>query len=254
VTAVPQPGLLLTLDYPGYQERSRISDLVASFPGVDVWHLMVDPPPDASSAIEYARALLHGLAPDRRVDAVLAYCLASPIAHEVARLTTRLGQPPPVLVALDGAPCLPATVAHEYRQVVSRFGGTEAVPAVEPTPQALAEAPGALLAAMASELAEHAVRGVSDVDGEVDDVALHLVRELVDKATSWLTHVVAAHNAPFSPWPGQTLLVCSRNHPFRGPWPNVSASRTLSIDCGRGELLRHPEARAAVADALRRPA
>ncbi|GAA3728632.1 hypothetical protein GCM10022225_07490 [Plantactinospora mayteni] len=250
MTGAQQPGLVLTLDYPGYEERPRISNLVADVPGVEVRHLMTHPLPAVPSAVEYAEALVREVTADRRVDAVVSYCLASPIAHEVARLTTGRQRCAPILIALDGAPCPATTVVDEYRRVLSGFGAPDTEPAVALSGRAMVDRPRLLLAEMASELRLHVVRAMSGVADEVDEVALCLVEELVGKAIDWLTQLMAAHNAPFLPWPGEVLLVRSRDHPFNGPWPQVPTSRMWSVDCDREDLLRHPHARRLIAEAL----
>ncbi|MEU4244958.1 hypothetical protein [Actinoplanes sp. NPDC026619] len=244
------PTTVLTLDYPGYEERPRITGLIDA--GLDCVPLMRAPLPRRPEAIGYAETLLAARSDERPVRAIVAYCMTSPIAHEVARMTAARDGLPVLLVALDGAPCPDSLVAQEYATLVRRFGG-EGPPRVVPTRDELIADPAGVLAAMAAELTEVATRATAD--GEPDEITVALVRDLVGKSSDWLTQLVAAHNALFPPWPGEMLLIVSRDHPFAGPWPGAAASRVHRVDCSREELLRHPDTRRYVAEAIgtRRP-
>lgn len=241
---------VLTLDYSGFDDRARVSDLLAGLPELAVSPLLTGPTPHAVTACAYAEALLARLAGHGPVDVVIGYCMASPIAHEVARLVTTPGRRPPTLITLDGSPCPAEFVRQNYRTMLARYAMAEITPRVTATDTDLAEHASQVLADMADELTAVALRSLAADSGSVDDVVTALANDLVRTGVAWLTSLVAAHNATFPAWPGDVVSVMSREHLFAEPWPGAGTTTLVPVDCARAELLTHPDACRAITDAL----
>jgi hypothetical protein len=235
---------VLTLDYSGFDDRARVSTLLAGHPDLTVVPLMTRNPPNSLSASEYASALLEESPPSRPIRAVVAYCLTAPIAHEVVRLVSPSGCRPPVLIILDGAPCTAEAVRENYRASLARFADDDISPRVQPTDLDLAERPEHVLAAMSDELTAMAVQVLAAEVGSgpgADEVLRSIAGELVRSAMSWLTSLVAAHNATFPEWPGKVVSIVSEGHPFSASWPGASDVAVRTVACARAELLAHPD-------------
>jgi hypothetical protein len=76
--------LVLAVDFPGRREEARVADLDLEAAGFEVRYLLEESLSQASDARGYAADLLAvaGLG-GRRPEAVLAYCMAAPLAQEV---------------------------------------------------------------------------------------------------------------------------------------------------------------------------
>ena len=243
--------IVLTLDYPGAGERSRLADLAGQAPGVELIPLLGGTLPRGLTAVSYAEELLdRWTAPDRRVGAVLTYCMAAPIGHEVARLVGAQQGWHPTFLAIDGSPCPAWFVAEVFRDMVR--GPAPADPGstgAEITEAQLREDSAGVVSRMERELTERATRNLIEEFGDGVVVA-DIVRNFTDLSMDWLTHLVAAHNAPFSPWDGQAILLASREAPFQDRWPGVRTSRTVRLDCAREDVIGHPDVRRHLLDAL----
>ncbi|MFE3765082.1 hypothetical protein ACFXPI_25365 [Streptomyces sp. NPDC059104] len=240
-------AVAVTLDYPGHQERTRISDLADPALPIELHSLLSNPLPRAFSAEAYAHLLLENQPPTAPVKAVVSYCLASPIGYAVARKLSDGRSAPPVLVVLDGSPCPVESVRDAYREAVVRFAERDLEPAVAFTGADLTEHPDRVLGAMERELREIASRSLLEEDPDEDfeeDVLDALVTDLVGHSVAWLTHLIASHNAVFPEWDGEVVMVMSRDHAFTGPWPGARATRVITVDCTRAELVSRPEVRA----------
>ncbi|MET8022329.1 hypothetical protein, partial [Streptomyces decoyicus] len=106
------PRTVLVLDYPGRRVEARIEELGLEEHGYDVRYLLSQPLPRHHLAADYAEALLatHPVLDDVR--AVLAFCMAAPLAQEVAARISC-----PLLVFFDGEPSSPEAIRCEFRQI-----------------------------------------------------------------------------------------------------------------------------------------
>ncbi|MGV9295793.1 hypothetical protein [Amycolatopsis sp. NPDC003676] len=217
--------MLLALDYPGYRAQARIDDL--GLP--EVTNLLIAPLPTATDCPGYVTDLL-SRKPPGRVDAVLAYCASAPLA---VRLVAELSIQPP-LVLFDAEPVTAVTVLDAYRDAVRQLG-------VDATEDEIAElcravdAPTRFVAAVRADL-QRRVSHTLIADGcdpaTVDDLS----SQLTEACLEWLTHLVAASGAGQPDRVARTLRVTSRE----------VAGGDITVECGRDELLRHPDTRAAV--------
>ncbi|ONI91295.1 hypothetical protein ALI22I_09550 [Saccharothrix sp. ALI-22-I] len=230
--------VVLVLDYPGRRAESRVADLPLESFGFDVRHLLDEPFVRAVDTAGYAAELAarHGpFGPE--VVAVLAYCMAAPIAQEVAALCGAIP-----LVLFDGEPSTPAGIADQYEVSVTQVREQLGLPAVDrglPFEDGLlSERPGECLESMRRafvELAVSALRADSaDEDAEV------VAAQVADFYLDWLSHLVAAHNASWPAWGGEVLHIASRRHSFTEDWPGARRTTVHRVDTERNDLLRHP--------------
>jgi len=248
----PQPPvrpLLAVLDYPGRREEAAVADLRLHEHGFDVCYLLTDPLPYETSAGAYARRLVDRLDPGRPVTAVLAYCLAAGIGHEVAAALTTPAAPAPPLVLFDaGAGSVEAVVEAYHSAVVQLGGGPDEGPDV--VAMLAADVPAqqrsaALVAAMRTTLTRLAIAALLDDDDEPEDVA-ETAAQLTERHLRWVVHLVAAATAGSPAWGGDVLHVMSRDHPFADDWPGAGSTRPVRVDCSRRELLRTAQTAQAV--------
>ncbi|MEV5721080.1 hypothetical protein AB0L41_45060 [Amycolatopsis mediterranei] len=220
----------MTVQYPGLDGELPIHGIDL---GTGIRPLVTEPPPRRLDARAYAADLAEGLTDEEPVDLVITQCMSTSIGVEVARLLVARGHRP-LLVALDGAPCAARHVAGSYRDTLRRYRADSAGLAV--TGAALRAHPADVLSAMRAELTGAATAALLAGAADAELVA-PMVDDVVTVSMSWLGHLVAAHNAPGEPWPGETLVVTSRDTPFTGPWPAVPAPETVALDCAATELI-----------------
>lgn len=236
---------LVALDYPGRRDDSRIDDLELDRHGFRVQHLLTDPLPLEIDATRYAQRLIERLEADTPVAAVLSYCMAGPIAHEVALLLTERQGHPPRLLLVEASHHRPEVVAVAYRSSLAQFPplpGTDGGITPESVVALVTSQPEDLVADMRRELERRA--GAELVtDGEEPDEALLIAGEVAAHHMQFVVHLVAASNAEIPDWPGEALHIVSRDYPFDGEWPGARVTRVRRLDLSRGELLRGPEAR-----------
>jgi len=233
---------LLTVDYPGIEQRARIGDLVDGMPGVEVHHLMTAPLPARRSAATFAQAVLSGCDPGP-APLVMAYCMGGPIAHEVAVAASASS-----LVMIDGSPCRSDFVARVYRTQLNRFAERTVDSGVVFDEHDLIERPDDVLAWMAAELTD--VVWSAFAVTEDDEVTRTVADDLVARAVDWMAHLITTHNAAFPPWPGEVVLLASREAFFDEPWPGASNTTVVRVDCTRDELVTHPTTRRLVLERL----
>lgn len=250
--AGPGRPLLAVLDYPGRRPEAAVADLRLEEHGFDVRYLLTEPLPGETGATAYARCLVERIEPDRPVTAVLAYCLAASIGHEVAAVLAE-NAPPVPLVLFDAAPGNPLAVVEAYRSAVGQLGGGMAD---GPDLTALAEdRSGAadLVAAVRRTLLRLATAALLEDGDEPEDV-METAEQLADHHLRWVVHLIAATDAGSPSWGGDVLHVTSRDHPFREDWRGARRTRTVRIDCTRPALLRTPATARAVLSSLSAPA
>ncbi|SDH49067.1 hypothetical protein SAMN05216553_12448 [Lentzea fradiae] len=242
--------LVLVLDYPGRRAESRVADLGLESFGFEVRALLTEPFPREYDAARYAAELVRRHGPFEDVAAVLAYCMAAPIAQEVA---ASCGAPVP-LVLFDGEPSTPQAIAEQYRvglaQVREQFGGA-ATAGELPLPyrdEDLLPDPAGCVSKMRQSFVDLATEALR-LDGEDEDTA-EIAEQIADFYVDWLTHLVAAHNATRPRWGGAVFHVVSREHSMRGHWPGSTDTTVVAVDSTRNELLSHPDTRTAVLDHL----
>lgn len=250
--AGPGAGTLLVVDYTGRRVEAPVSALELADHGYRVEYLLDAPNPSELTAVDYAAALRqrHSFA-DGDVRGVLAYCMAAPIAHEVAAAVfAATGRPVP-LVLFDGAPASASAVNSEYELArrkmwaFSADGPFEGGAGENFSEDELRASPAAVVGRMREglrEVAELSLRSDGarpHVDEGDDD---YLVEVFID----WLVHLVAAHNAAWSPWSGPLLQVVSRDTDPVEDWAGATEVGVARMSSSRRDLLRDPEVRAVV--------
>jgi hypothetical protein len=232
---------LLVLDYPGRRTEARVGDLALETHGFAVHHLLTAPFVRACRAAGYAEELLSRDPLPATPAAVLAYCMAAPIAQEVAARVSR-GGPPVPLVLLDGEPAGAADLEDQYvtsiRQYTAQLGGRAAPEHAAGTVNAgvLTRDPEQTVTRMRHGLVS---LGTAALGGDAE--AAEAAEDLAEFYLDWLVHLVAASNATWPSWGGSVLQVVSRDHRYPQAWPGASATRTVHIDVPRPDLLRSPE-------------
>jgi hypothetical protein len=229
--------MLLVLDYPGRRDDPLIADLDLEAAGFDVRYVLLDPLPRVPRAARYAEELVASLDLGGPARAVLAFCMAAPIAQDVARLVGA-----PALLCFDGEPSTYDAVESEYRGVRAPFG-SGGLPAWWDRTE-LAADPERVLARIEDDLLGLA-RATLAADG-LEELAPQLVAAYVD----WLAHLIAAHHAEFPMWGGEVLHVVSRDHAYAGDWPGARDTTTVRLETAREKLLRHEETRRVVLELL----
>jgi hypothetical protein len=236
--------LLLVLDYPGRRTESRVSDLALEQAGCDVRYLLTAPFVRQVTAAAYATELLaRGDAVGGEVAAVVAYCMAAPIAQEVAARCT--GAAPVPLLLFDGEPCSPAALDDQYGASLAQISNGAEVAAQPFDGRELAHRPDAVVARMRRGLVDAALPALLAADdGDLDpEEAAETAAALAEFYLDWLVQLVAAHNASWPRWRGEVCHVASRDHTFTGDWPGAATTRVQRVDSARDDLMRHPGAR-----------
>jgi hypothetical protein len=237
-------NMLLAVDFPGVDDRARVSDLADVLPNLTVRQLMAGPLPPRGDAGSFAEALLARSASPTLDPVVVGYCMATPIAHEVAVQCAA-----DTLVLLDGSPCPAQFVEDSYQVLLNRFAERAVQPSVTFGEEELATRPEDLLARMGLEVTDVLGNALSAHDDR-NNLISRIIDDLVQRAVYWMGHLIASYNAPFTPWPGRAVLITSRDAGFSGPWPGAQVTTTVSVDCSRAELIAHPSTRQALRECL----
>ena len=240
--------VLLVLDFPGRRQEARISDLRLESAGFDVRYLLTSPFVRELTAPAYAAELVSRHGPfEPAPAAALAYCMAAPIAQEIAALCDTGPEPVP-LVLLDGEPATPSAIDEQFEASLdhfrSQFGFLDDA-GDEPLrfdAESLSNRPLECVDRMRRRLVELGAEGLRLDGGDDEEVEL-IAHQAADFYLDWLVHLVAAHNATWPPWHGEVLHVVSANHPGTGNWPGARATTVRRVGAGRNELLGHPDAR-----------
>jgi hypothetical protein len=254
------PGTVLVLDYTGHREEAPVSSLDLESAGFDVHYLLQAPYLRELNAPDYAAGLLrrHGpFGPD--LVAVLAYCMAAPIAQElIATVSSSLGRAVPI-VLFDGEPVSVPAVRSQYHVAGRKLSELLSLPAADSVPEgeldetSLRDSPSDAVKMMREGLVGLGRKAVGlagvDPDEAMDDAAV-----VADFYVDWLAHLVAAFNATWPVWRGEVFQFVSRDHQALPAWPGACATRTSRMAASRNELLRHPGTRAGVLSVLRKQA
>lgn len=236
-------SVLLVLDYPGRRAESRVADLRLAEAGFEVRDLLLPPFVRRLTGDDYAAELVDRHGPfGTEVAAVLAYCMAAPIAQEVA-VRCGAGRDPVPLVLFDGEPSTIEAVAEQYGVSAAQVSGEAGAgdPVLPFDPALLSADPGASVELMRGRLVDLARRAL-DPDGVQADSA-QLAGDVAEFYLDWLVHLVAAHNATWPRWGGEVAHVLSRTHTFAGDWPGARTTRHFRVDVERNGLLGHPRTR-----------
>lgn len=249
-TSARSRRVLLVLDYPGRRTEAGVRDLRLEHAGWDPVYLLRPPFGRATTSASYAAALTTRFGPfGTEVHAVLAYCMAAPVAQEITAALNAADVPAP-LVLFDGEPVTAEVVAREVRLAEDRVRGPGTgvgLPAA--TAEELASAPEHHLASMRTSLVE---LGAAALRAEGADVA-DAEPEAADAAEfylDWLGYLLANHNTTWPRLRHPVHHVVSRQHRCTGEWPGAPATRLHRVAAPRDTLLAHPDTRALVRDLL----
>lgn len=245
-------GVVLVLDYPGRRAEAPVSSLDLQASGYTVRHLLEPPHVRELTARAYAERLLDRYGPFPRVRAVLAYCMAGPIAQEVAALLGAANGVGPPLVLFDGEPATVEDIAGQYRAAGANLGALLNLDEADWTPPPAFD--DSLLRDDPAEAVRRIRRGLLDLGGRAvtrgsddPDAARADAEAVTEFYLDWLCHLVAAHNSSWPAWGGPAVQIVSRDQPCPPQWPGAAQTRTIRVQASRVELLSHPE----VADVVR---
>lgn len=245
---MPEP-LLLVLDYPGRRAEARVAELGLESHGFAAEYLLQAPFVRRLRAAEYADELVSRVPAHRPCAAVLAYCMAAPIAQEVAARVGGGADPVP-LVLFDGEPSTPVAIEDQYGASAQQFGADlGAVTRIDADPRmfdatALRDRPAEPVELMRRGLVTLGTAALSEGEDDLD--AAETALEMAEFYLDWLVHLVAAYNATWPAWGGPTYHVMSRDHRYVRDWPGATETVRIRLDVARAELLRHPDALPAV--------
>ncbi|MFA1538190.1 amino acid adenylation domain-containing protein [Actinomadura monticuli] len=238
--------VLLVLDYPGRRDEDRIADMNLESMGFDVRSLLAEPFVRAPTAAAYAAELVDRFGPfPAETTAVLAYCMAAPIAQEVAAAIS-VDRPPVPLVLFDGEPATAAAVHEQYlvtaNQVASQ-SGTGSPETVDPArlEELLSTSPEAAVAVLRSSLLDLVPAALAN--GGTGPEAAAIAEKVADFYLDWLVHLVAAHKASWTAFGGEVFHVMSRDHGYDGDWPGAAGTERARVDVPRPQLLTNPATR-----------
>ncbi|WBC01112.1 hypothetical protein [Micromonospora sp. WMMA1976] len=247
-----QDGTLLVIDYTGRRVEAPVSALKLDDEGYRVEYLLDLPNPTELTAAGYAKALRQGRGfADEDVQGVLAYCMAAPIAQELAAAVSAATDQPVPLVVFDGAPATAEAVNSEYQLARAKMWAFAADAPYDHHPgevfseDELRSSSSAVVERMRAGLRESAERAARS-DGARSDIDEDEAEYLIEVFIDWLVHLVAAHNAAWSQWPGPLFQIVSRDTDAVDDWPGATGVQVLRMSSSRRDLLRDPQVRAAV--------
>jgi hypothetical protein len=242
---------LLVVDYPGRRDEARIVDLALDEAGYDLTLLLQPPFPQAPDAASFAGSLAGRFGPfGPGVAAVLAYCMAAPIAHE---LSAALGVP---LILLDGEPSTSEAVERELGVAMAQIGRPRDARDSRgrfPSATLRAEPEGCVrrMSGILTALAATALREEEPEAGEAE-VAAEAAR-VAGFYLDWLAYLVAGHNADWPRLSAPVLHVVSRTHTYLGDWPGAPRTVRSRVDADRNDLCHRPESRDLILAFLKAP-
>ncbi|WP_244295363.1 hypothetical protein [Micromonospora orduensis] len=251
---------VLVLDYIGRRAEAPISALALERHGYRVRYLLEPPLPRALTAVEYADRLWREHGPfGSEVRAVLAYCMAAPIAqHLVASIAVATGVTLP-LVVFDGEPATPRSLRDQYLLAADKLGELLDLPESERIPDGnldaalLRDDPSEAVRRMRDGLLELGIRAATQRPEEADAITADAL-EISDFYLDWLIHLVAAHNAEWPSWGGPAVQIASRDHPCVPDWPGATRTETVRVDATRNGLLHDAQVASIVSAILEKGA
>ncbi|MES9504955.1 hypothetical protein ABWJ92_00865 [Streptomyces sp. NPDC000609] len=248
---------LVVLDFPGRRAEAHLSDLRLEDQGWDVLYAISEP---FSRSVDPAQYVTHlaGRCSGVPVRAVLAYCMAAPLARDLA---ARLGGPdgPVPVVFFDGEPGAGAEIRATVGTVVRQLTGGSAGQLDGELTEALADTGLRDRPERAMELlAEQVVRLGAEVfreDGLDEEEAVAAATRVSGFYLDWIAFLVASFRAgSASPHPGPVTHIRSADHPVGDDWIRAGSLDVHVVDCVRAGLLADPRTRELTADLLGRTA
>lgn len=251
---------VLVLDFTGRRAEAPISALGLERHGYTVRYLLEPPFPLALTAAEYADRLWQDHGPfGAEVRAVLAYCMAAPIAqHLLAAITAATGVELP-LVLFDGEPATPQSLRDQYLLAANKLGELlglaegERSPAVTLDAAVLRDNPSEAVRRMRDGLLGLGARVAAQRPEDADAARLETL-EISEFYLDWLIHLVAAHNAEWPAWGGPAVQIASRDHRCVPDWPGATGTETVRVGATRNELLHDPQVASVVSAILEKGA
>ncbi|MEV5202839.1 hypothetical protein [Streptomyces sp. NPDC053720] len=248
---------LVVLDFPGRRAEAHLSDLRLEDLGWDVLYAISEP---FSRSVEPSRYVAHlaGRCSGVPVRAVLAYCMAAPLARELAERLGGAGGPVPV-VFFDGEPGAGAEIRETVGAVVRQLTGGPAEQlggelAAAFADTELRERPERAMAV----LAEQVVRLGAEVfqeDGFDEDEAVAAATRVSGFYLDWIAFLVASFRAGSpSSGAGSVTHIRSADHPVSDDWIRAGSLDVHIVDCVRAGLLADPRTRELTAHLLGSPA
>ncbi|GGN01313.1 hypothetical protein [Streptomyces fuscichromogenes] len=248
---------LVVLDFPGRRAEARLSDLRLQDRGWHVLYPISEPFSRAVDPSEYVAHLARRCA-GAEIRAVLAYCMAAPLARDLAVRLGGVDTPLPV-VFFDGEPGTGTEVRDTVRVIVRQLTGGPADDLDGELTAALADAGLRDRPERAMELlADRMIRLGAEVfreDGLDQDEAVAAATRVSGFYLDWIAFLVASFRAG-SPAPraGSVTHVRSADQPVSDDWIDARSLDVHVVDCVRADLLADPRTRELAADLLGRPA
>ncbi|ADL45383.1 hypothetical protein ACIBSS_33485 [Micromonospora aurantiaca] len=219
-------------------------------------HYMLSPPfPRQFSAGAYAMELLGRQGDVDGVRAVLAYCMAAPIAQELAAYVYAITGRALPLILFDGEPARAPAVQEQYEMALHKLREFLSVDEAGWTPTsmfdevAVRERPEAVLRSMHAGLLGVGEQAATYSPGDAA-ATMADAEAIADFYLDWLGHLVAAHNTSWPAWGGPAYQIVSRGHEHASEWPGATRTLTVAIDASRNDLLRHASTAEAVLSIL----
>jgi hypothetical protein len=248
-------GSVLVLDYTGRRPEAPVSELNLESRGYTVHYLLNPPFPRRLSADAYARELLDRLGSVGDVRAVLAYCMAAPIAQELAAAVHAVTGRALPLILFDGEPASTSGVQEQYEIALRKLGdllGVDPARLTPPAPlveRALREHPEKELQAMRAGLLRVGEIAAADAPDDSEDVMAD-AEAITEYYLDWLSHLVAAHNTSWPAWGGPAYQIASHGHECGSSWPSATRTVTVPIDTSRIDLMKEGRTAEAVVSIL----
>ncbi|MFE2945093.1 hypothetical protein ACFXKG_39610 [Streptomyces sp. NPDC059255] len=247
--------VVLVLDYPGRRVEARVADLGLEKDGYDVRYLLSRPLPRDACSAEYAQTLLRPISDlGLEVHAVLAYCMAAPIAQDVAVLTSS-----PRIILFDATPSSAEAITEELKKILTSFSVDSASMPVWWSRGLLEERTGTALrmseeflfesirhALFADMIGPDAAQGMTQDALAVDETTLSLVGSFAD----WLAHLIASYRADFPSYGGQVFNVVSLNHHVAHDRLGGGTGKTIRMATSQAKMLADEETRHHVLEIL----
>jgi thioesterase domain-containing protein len=239
------PDLVLCLDFAGGRAGAGFAELAAGVP-IDASFLHIGQASDGPLAVCVDRWVAEFTATGRPVRAVLGFCAGAALATRVADAIAATG-PAPMVVLFDAVPTTGDSLACQFTSALESS-------ARHLTADELADArglPERLVATYPDDLPRIAA-ALTDRYGQLmravtDRLSLpgFLLQELTSGFTAYLDYLLLAGQGGFDMRTTTPLFLCSAGYE-----PPVEGARTIALDIGHDDLLRHPEVHKLVADLL----
>jgi hypothetical protein len=236
--------VLLVLDFPGRREEAGIADLRLEEAGWKVEYLLTPPFSRTVHARGHAAELArrHGHVVPR---AVLAYCMAAPLAQELAGLLSPPGSPVPLLL-FDGEPGHADEVRAAVRTVAGQLAGADATDLADElagmSDDALAARPDEVMRTVEAATLGLAAE-VFRADGFSEERASAAAAEVSGFYLDWIAHLITALNSDLPEWGGSVRHIRTPGHKGPDVWPGAGTTENHVVATERNDLLSDPRTR-----------